>query len=119
MSVTLFRALVALVPACMLFSGSVILFSGRKTLSSFLQVIGAGGLVVVVLTHICEGMNLFPWMHWGLEHSAGHYLDLSGALLSFTFFPIGYLLHAFLRRPSDSRYSTVSRGKDKRALHSG
>src|SRR6266571_8101935 len=92
--VTLIRTLVALVPACMLFSGSLVLFFRGKTVCSFLQLLGAGCLVVVVLTHVCEALRLFPWMHWGLEHSAGHYLDLFSAVLSVTLFPAGYLLHA-------------------------
>jgi uncharacterized protein (DUF983 family) len=65
MNVTLFRALVALVPACMLFCGSIVLFFRGKTVSSFLQLLGAGCLVVVVLTHVSEALRLFPWMHWG------------------------------------------------------
>lgn len=28
---------------------------------------------MVVVTHICEALHLFPSMHWGLKHSAGHY----------------------------------------------
>ena len=94
MNVTLFKALVALVPTCMLFSGSAVLFVRRKSESSFLQLLGAGCLVVVVLTHVSEGLHLFPWMHWGLEHSVGHYLDFGSAVLGLTLFPIGYLLHA-------------------------
>src|SRR5437870_5246683 len=66
--VTLIRTLVALVPACMLFSGSLVLFFRGKTVCSFLQLLGAGCLVVVVLTHVSEALHLFPWMHWGLEH---------------------------------------------------
>ena len=54
--------------------------------------LGAGCLVVVVLTHLREALHLLPWMHWGLEHSAGHYLDLGSAVLGLTLFPIGYLL---------------------------
>ena len=65
-------ALAALVPACMLFAGSAVLFFRGKTVCSFLQLLGAGCLVVVVLTHVSETLSLFPWMHWGLEHSAGH-----------------------------------------------
>jgi hypothetical protein len=61
--VMLFRALVAMVPAGMLFSGSVVLFFRGKTVCSFLQVLGAGCLVVVVLTHVSEALLLFPWMH--------------------------------------------------------
>ena len=99
MSVTLLKALVAFVPVCMLFAGSVVLFSRGKTLSALLQVLGTGCLVVVVLTHVSEALQLFPWMQWGLEHSAGHYLDLSSAVLGLTLFPIGYFLHAVAKRP--------------------
>jgi len=34
----------------------------------------------------------------GSEHSVGHYLDLGGAVLGLTLFPIGYLLHALTNR---------------------
>jgi hypothetical protein len=98
MNVTLLKALVALVPACMLFSGSVVLFFRGKTVCSFLQLLGAGCLVVVVLTHVSEALHLFPWMHWGLEHSVGHYLDFWSAVLGLTLFPLGYLLHALTKR---------------------
>jgi len=87
MNGTLLKALVALVPACILFSGSVVLFFRGKTLSSFLQLFGAGCMVVVVLTHVSEALHLFPGMHWGVEHSVGHYLDFWSAVLGFTLFP--------------------------------
>jgi hypothetical protein len=98
MNVTLLKALVALVPTCMLFSGSAVLFVRRKSGSSFLQLLGAGCLVVVVLTHVSETLHLFPSMHWGLEHSVGHYLDFGSAILGLTLFPLGYLLHAVTKR---------------------
>jgi hypothetical protein len=98
MNVTLLKGLVGLVPACVLFSGSVVFFFKRKTVCSFLQLLGAGFLVVVVLTHVCESLHLFPWMHWGLEHSVGHYLDFWCAVLGVTLFPIGYLFHALRQR---------------------
>src|SRR5882724_1590518 len=98
MNVTLLKALVALVPACILFSGSAVLFCKGKSTSSFLQLLGAGCLVVVVLTHLCEALHLFPWMHWGGEHSVGHYLDLGSAVLGITLFSVGYLLHALADR---------------------
>ncbi len=94
MSVTLLKALIALVPASMLFSGSIVLFLKGKSLSSLLQLLGAGCLVMVALTHVSEALRLFPWMHWGLEDSAGHYLDLWSAILGLTLFPAGYLFHA-------------------------
>jgi succinate dehydrogenase/fumarate reductase cytochrome b subunit len=95
---TLMRALVASVPACMLFAGSLALFSRTKPLPSFLQLLGAGCLVIVVLAHICEALHLFPSMGWGLEGSAGHYLDLASAVLGLTSFPLGYLLYALKAR---------------------
>lgn len=90
----LLKALVVLVPAGMLLVGSVRLFRAAGRLPALLQVLGAVGLVVVVLTHICEGLHLFLVMRWGSEHSAGHYLDLGSAICGFTLFPVGYLLHA-------------------------
>jgi hypothetical protein len=98
MNATLSKALVALVPAGILFVGSVLLFLRGRTLGSFLQLLGAGCLVMVVLTHLCEALHLFPWMQWGSENSVGHHLDLWGAVLGLTLFPIGYLLHALTKR---------------------
>ncbi len=98
MNVTLLKALVALVPACILFSGSVVLFVREKCVCSFLQLIGAGCLVMVVLTDVFEALHLLPWMHWGSEHSIGHYLDLWSAVLGLTMFPVGYLLYALTKR---------------------
>jgi hypothetical protein len=67
-----------------------------------MQLFGAGAFVVVVLTHVCEALHLFPWMHWGLEHSAGHYLDLWSAILGLTLVPFGYLLHLLAKRADPS-----------------
>jgi len=98
MNAALLKGLVALVPACMLFSGSVVLFFRGKTVCSLLQLHGTGCLVVVVLTHVCEALHLFPWMHWGFEQSVGHYLDFWSAVLGLTLFPVGYLFHALTKR---------------------
>jgi len=98
MNVALLQTLVALVPACVLFSGSIFLFFRRKTLPSLLQLVGAGCLVVVVLAHVFEALNMFPRMHWGREHSLGHYVDLGSAVVGLTLFPIGYLFDALTRR---------------------
>lgn len=98
MPVTLLRGLFALVPTCILLSGSAVLFSRRKTVWTFLQLLGAGGLLLVALTHIFEALHVFTWMHWGVEHSLGHYLDLSSAVLGLTLFPAGYLLHSLAKQ---------------------
>ena len=97
MDTGLIKALFALVPVCMLLVGSGVMFIKARTAFPFLQLFGAACPLMVVLAHIFEVLHLFPWMRWGNEQSVGHYLDLSSALLGFTFFPLGYLLHAFTK----------------------
>jgi hypothetical protein len=94
MSTTLQIALRALAPVGMLFAGSAVLFFSAKTAASFLQLLGAGSLVIVVLTHLSEALHLFPSMNWGRPHSIGHYLDFWSAVLGLTLFPLGYFLNA-------------------------
>ncbi len=98
MNATLQIALLALVPVCMLFAGSAVLFFSAKTVASFVQLLGAGCLVIVVLTHLSEALHPFPWMYWGRPHSIGHYLDFWSAVLGLTLFPLGYLFYALARR---------------------
>ena len=74
------------------------MFLRAKDAPSLLQLVGVGGLVVVILTHLFETLDLIAWMHWGDEHSIGHYLDLGGAIAALTLFPLGYLLHALTNR---------------------
>ena len=97
MNLTLLKALVALLPAVLLLAASATLFSKAKSVPTFLQLVGAACLTVVVLTHVCEAVRLFPSMGWGRPDSAGHYLDLSSAVLGLTLFPIGYLWHVLRR----------------------
>ncbi len=58
------KGLIALVPTCLLLCGSAVLFFRRKAVCSFLQLFGASSLVVVVLTHLFEALNLFPFWLW-------------------------------------------------------
>jgi hypothetical protein len=85
MNFTLLRALLALWPALVLVFGALVLYRRGKAFYFLLQLFGAGCLVLVPVTHVAEALHLFPWMHWGLEHSPGHYLDLCGAALGLTF----------------------------------
>ena len=94
MNTSLIKAVVALVPGVMLACGSLLLFTKARTGASFLQVLGAGFLLLVVLAHLFEALQLFPGMRWGLERSAGHYVDLCSAVMGLALFPFGYLLHA-------------------------
>lgn len=98
MNPALLKALLALLPSLVLLVGAFVLYGKGKTFCLLLQVFGAGCLVLVPITHVFEALHIFPWMHWGLEHSPGHYLDLSGAALGLTLFPFGYLLHAVTKR---------------------
>ena len=90
MNLTLIKALILLVLTSVLLAWSAREFVKRTAFSS-LRALGAGCLVIVALTHICEALGWFPAMHWGAEHSAGHYLDLSSAVLGVTLLLIGYL----------------------------
>ena len=99
MNDTFFRTVIASVPACLLLAGAAVSFSRVRTVPTFLQLLGAGSLLVVVLVHAFEALHLFAWMNWGFEHSRGHYLDLLSAILGFSLFPLGYLLQA-LTTPS-------------------
>lgn len=98
MNVILVKALAAFAPVCVLLGGSVVLLIRVKTPWSVMQVVGAGGLVVVVLAHFREALHLLVWMGWGLEQTSGHYVDLVGAVLGATLFPLGYLADALGRR---------------------
>lgn len=88
------------IPVALLLVGSAVLFLRMRTVSSLLQLLGAGGTMVVVLAHVAEAFHLLPGMNWGLEHSPGHYLDLASAVMGAALFPVGYLLHAFAPRPT-------------------
>ena len=94
MNATLLKALLALVPTLFLLTGAILVFLRERGTSALLQLLGAASLVLVVLAHICEGLDLFPAMRWGEEQSAGHYIDLGSAVVALTLFPIGYLFHA-------------------------
>jgi hypothetical protein len=93
---------IALVPVSMLLCGSVVLFRTRQSIWVSFQLIGSAFLVVVVLTHICEALSIFHWMHWGREDSIGHYLDLASAVLGLTLFPTGYCLYALTTGKAES-----------------
>ena len=98
MNIALIKTIAALVPACLLFFGSVVLFFRQRKFFCLLQLLGAGCLVIVVLTHVSEALGLFPWMRWGLKGSVGHYLDFWSATFGLTLFPIGYLFHGLTNR---------------------
>lgn len=86
------------VPIIVVFVTSAFIFAKEKTVPSFLQVLGAGLLIVVILTHVFEGLRLFPRMGWGHPHSVGHYVDLVSATCGFICFSAGYLFRRLAKR---------------------
>jgi hypothetical protein len=94
------KAIAALVPTGMLLVGSALQFSRRKGTAAIFQLIGAACLMVVIVAHVCEALNWFPWMHWGHQYSVGHYVDLVAAIGGLSLFPIGYLFGALTREPA-------------------
>ena len=106
-------SLVASVPVGMLFVGALALFLREKALSSLLQLLGAVGLAAIVLAHFSEALHLLPSMGWGLDRSAGHYLDLGSVVLGGTAFPLGYVLHVL------NLLNLKSSGETKRSARRG
>jgi hypothetical protein len=82
MNATLVRSFLALIPVALLLAWSIGVLSTERTLGPLLAFLGATCLLIVVLTHVAESQHLFAFMHWGDPHSAGHYLDLSSAILA-------------------------------------
>jgi len=97
MNIPLAKAIVASIPAIAVLGWSVTAFFHNRTVGTVLQVLGSACLLLVVLTHIAEAVHLVPMMGWGEPHSAGHYLDLSSAILGITLLPLGIALRA--RKP--------------------
>lgn len=79
------------VPACLFFAGSIVLLFGVRTAWCILRIVGVGGLVVMIVTLVCERIQALPWMGWRPGNSPGHYVDLSRAVVAVTLFPLGYL----------------------------
>lgn len=102
MNETLLKALGLLLPIALVFAYSLSL-TRRNIPWSRLELVGAACLLIVVLSHVCEALSLFPWMHWGAQHSAGHYLDLSSAILGVTLLPTAYVVRLITRSPDSCR----------------
>jgi uncharacterized membrane protein len=94
----LLKALVALVAISFVLAASAIKYARERKFAAGLQVVGASCLVIVVLTHVCEALDLLPSMHWGEQQTWGHYLDLASAIIGLILLPLGYLLRAVTGR---------------------
>jgi hypothetical protein len=91
MNLSLVKVVVASIPVTAIFSYAITVFVRRRSVWAAVQLTGAAGLVLVVVAHVCEALHLLPWFGWGQEHSVGHYIDLSGAILGLALLPLGYV----------------------------
>ncbi len=66
-------------------------FRRTGTTGPLLELIGAAGWAMLGITHIFEGLHVFPFMHWGIEGSPGHYLNLVSLAIGLLL-PIGFVL---------------------------
>jgi hypothetical protein len=81
---TLEKAIALALPVALLLGFSILRVARARTRSAWLQLLGAGCLLIVVLTHVAEALHILPSMGWGEPHSVGHYTDLVSALLGVT-----------------------------------
>ena len=85
MNTTLGVAFVIGVPILLLFILAGRRFLRTPTITGLFVVLGAACLFVMVLAHVAEALDLFPFMGWGQRHSPGHYLDLLSVYLGIAF----------------------------------
>ena len=92
------KAVVLTVPVALVLRFSIARFARSKTLSTLLQLLGAGFLIIVVLTHVAEALPVLPSMGWGEPHSVGHYTDLVSAVLGTTLLIVAFVVWLTQRR---------------------
>jgi len=73
------------------------MFFRRCSTATGLLLIGVACLIVAMLTHVAERLQVFTFMGWGQPDSAGHYLDLTSAILGCTLLAVGLLATALDR----------------------
>ena len=73
------------------------MFFRRFSTATGLLLLSVACLIVVVLTHVAAALQVFTFMGWGQPDSAGHYLDLTSAILGCTLLAGGLLAAALDR----------------------
>lgn len=81
MNPAVLKALLILAPTLLLVLGTAALYVRTKAAAALTLSAGAASLLIVVLAHVCEALNLLPFMGWGAEGSIGHYIDLASAIV--------------------------------------
>ena len=100
-NLTLLKALAGLILIGVLCASSTLTHRKKRSWSSAFQLAGACFLLVVVASHVCEALQLLPWMDWRATNIAGHYLDLVGAIAGLTLLSLGLLLRVIKSWRSD------------------
>jgi formate hydrogenlyase subunit 3/multisubunit Na+/H+ antiporter MnhD subunit len=98
MNPALIKVLLVLTPTLLLLLATVALYVRTQAAAALLQALGAACLLVVVLAHVCEVLNVLPFMGWGAKGSIGHYIDLVSAILGVALLAVGALIHALRKR---------------------
>jgi formate hydrogenlyase subunit 3/multisubunit Na+/H+ antiporter MnhD subunit len=98
MNPAVLKVLLALAPTLLLLLATAALYARTKATAALVQALGAACLLVVVLAHLCEALNLLPFMGWGAKGSIGHYIDLASAVLGVALVSVGALIHALSKR---------------------
>jgi hypothetical protein len=65
MNATLVVASIIGAPILLLLTLASRVFLRTPNLSGAFLVLGAGSLLIMVLTHVAEGLQIFPFMGWG------------------------------------------------------
>ena len=94
MNPALLKVLLVLAPTLLLLLSTAALYVRTKAAAALALALGAACLLVVVLAHICEALNLLLFMGWGVKVSIGHYIDLASAILGVALLAVGGLIHA-------------------------
>ena len=92
MNFTLSKMLILFVAAAVLLIRTASLVLHQQSAARVLQLCGSVALMIVVLTHIAEALNLLTFMGWGKPDSLGHYLDLWSLALGIVFLLVGHLM---------------------------
>ena len=88
-NLTLLKASAGLILVGLLCASSTRVYRKKRTWSSAFQLAGACLLLVGVAIHICKALHLLASKDWGAANSAGHYLDLVGAIAGLTLLSFG------------------------------
>jgi len=92
MNPTLTKAVLALLLSGVLGVYAARAFGHTRAIGWLLELVGATGLGILGLTHVCESLHLLPRMRWGITGSAGHDLNIVSVALAAFLLPLGYVL---------------------------